>query len=143
MYDTFSGGLIFIIVLGTISYLLDVMNAKEKYEKCIRNKFVQTFHWCHHVLNIYCLTGWLFYSPIFLIPFLIFPYVLVMQWTMNDSKCVGTQYVYNQCQIPEYEPLRDIIKFTGLKDWEHFPLIHRCSVILFSCIASYKLMHIM
>jgi len=143
MSDNFFKSLGLLLVLGTIAYLMDVTNAKDKYKKCIRNKKVQAVHWGHHFLNVYCQIGWLFYHPIFLIPFLIFPYALVLQWTMNDSKCVATQYVYNQCEIPEYESLRDLLKFTGLKDWKHFTLIHRCSVIIFSCIAAYKLMYIM
>lgn len=96
----------------------------------------------HHIINIFVNFGWLFYSPILLILYIISIPVMYIHWYLNNNKCKVTSQMNNMCSWDEHTYFNDIFNMLGFKKYENWDKIyHNVFIGIGLSIAIYKLIY--
>lgn len=110
--------IVFLLVLTTISFIIDVMSLyKNVYCKCKAKQQTLIVLYIHHFIAVFWLFGWLAESIILLklhIIGIIFTFLIQM---LNNGKCPLTEFVNNRCyDKSKYVYLRDLVYFANCKE---------------------------
>ena len=99
--------LLLIFLAGTVSYVLDVYTARDKYSLCATPK-PQLSLFAHHVLSMFGTFGWLSRNRAILVSSLFLMLGLMIHWACNNNKCQWTRVTNEECGGDG--PLRNIFK---------------------------------
>lgn len=96
----------------------------------------------HHIINVFVNFGWLFYSPILLVLYIISIPVMYIHWYLNNNTCKVTTDMNKMCGWDEHTYFNDIFNILGFKKYENWDKIyHNVFIGLGISIAIYKLIH--
>jgi hypothetical protein len=128
------------ILLGTVSYILDIITApKDYYTACIHKTSVHLEIWLHHILNMFSQFGWLCQSKTLLYVYLIAPIIVLIHWRTNNNQCFLTERINSTCNLQDNEMFRDWWSLLGLKKYSWYDSTHKFYLIIGWCIAVYRL----
>lgn len=136
--------ILLIIIIGMISYFLDLLTAKNGYyDKCISKTEFHIKLLLHHFLVIFIYIGWMSNNPYVLSLYLLFPIILLIHWKMNDNRCIMTETVNNMCGLDKDEYIRDISYLFGLKQSVYYDPVYKTFLVFTFLITIYKLYKIL
>lgn len=127
-----------IVVIGFFSYLYDICK-DDYYKYCIKDISIHFHLLLHHIFNIYTQFGWLSNNKYILFSYLLIPIGVLIHWRNNNNKCIYTQHVNKQCNIPENNLFRDIWYLLRIKKLKNYDQIHEKYLIVTWFVALIKL----
>lgn len=130
------------IILGCVSYILDITTAaKGYYSKCgmLKMPLVHSELLLHHILNIFSQFGWLSNSRTVLMLYILAPILVLAHWGTNNNACYLTQRINEKCGLPEHIQFRDWWGLLGLKGFKWYSAAHKTFLLIGWCIAFWKL----
>jgi hypothetical protein len=96
----------------------------------------------HHIINVFVNFGWLLYSPILLVLYIISIPVMYVHWYLNNNTCKVTTQMNNMCGWSENTYFNDIFNILGFKKYENWDKIyHNVFIGIGISIAIYKLIN--
>ena len=96
----------------------------------------------HHIVNVFVNFGWLFYSPILLMLYIISIPSMYIHWYLNNNTCKITNDMNKMCGWADNTYFNDIFNILGFKKYENWDKIyHNVFIGLGISIAIYKLKH--
>ena len=105
--------LIKLLFVSCLSYGLDILTSKDRYNKCINIK-AQLLLFFHHIFISYLNFGAFFMEDKKLLLGIIIGIILTnIHWSTNDNKCILTQEFNSMCEITG--GLRSITDLLGIK----------------------------
>jgi hypothetical protein len=139
----FVSTIVFLFLL-CINIGFDMMSKKtyQCYSKSPQRVKIISLLLAHHIVNVFVNFGWLFYSPILLILYIISIPVMYIHWYLNNNTCKITTDMNKMCGWGEDTYFNDIFNILGFKKYKNWDKIyHNVFIGLGISIAIYKLMH--
>lgn len=127
-----------IIIIGIISYIIDVITMKGNYLLCQNILETHTILLTHHIINVFAQFGWLSNNKYELYAYLLAPWIVIAHWSTNDSKCILTEYVNDKCNFEKGVYFRDLWFLLGIKKLKNYEIVHRVYLIIGWIIAIVK-----
>lgn len=128
------------IVMGIVSYLIDLITAPtDYYKKCLYKTEFHSKLLLHHILVIFIYFGWLSNNSYVLSFYLLLPITLLVHWRMNNNRCVMTEAVNNMCDLDKDEYIRDIAYLCGLKKSKYYDPVYKTFLVFVFSYVIYKL----
>lgn len=132
--------LIYIILLGILSYLLDISTApKRYYSKCINKTKFHLKLLLHHTIVMFIFFGWLSNNKYLLIIYVFIPFILIIHWKTNNNRCVMTEDVNNMCGLDKDEYIRDFLYIIGFKKTKYYDPVYKIFLLFTLGVVIYKL----
>lgn len=111
---------LFYLIIGTISFILDVYTGRNKlYKNCKDALYTLSLLYLHHLFVSFIYFGWLSKNrQISIIHILSIFLVLIVQFN-NEYRCPSTEIVNKNCNINRSSFLRDFLYFTNIKKYNN------------------------
>ena len=93
--------LILIIIVAILCYIVDVTTYKNRYKKSKNKINTHMVILIHHIIVVFSQFGWLSNDKRVLSIYLCAPLLIMFHWKTNSNKCLMTEYVNKQCELPE------------------------------------------
>lgn len=130
--------LIFIFLIGIVSYLNDYITGKDTiYKNCEYQYTTQLYLFLHHLLSSFLIFAWFLSSNKFILKIHIITVmiVLIVQF-IYKGKCPTTSFINKNCNLPKTTLLKDFLYITGIKSIDYMYVYYIYTII--SVIVAYK-----
>ena len=131
----FTRDFLMIIIVGLISYVLDIALHHKNYIKCY-TAGTQLSLALHHIFAIFVYVGWLSNNTYILYGILFFIPLVIAHWMTNDDKCVWSESIRTACG--NTQPFQSLPRQLGLVK-DDSPTLNRILPLIVWLIVAYKL----
>ena len=112
--------LILIIIVAILCYIVDVTTYKNRYKKSKNKINTHMVILIHHIIVVFSQFGWLSNDKRVLSIYLCAPLLIMFHWKTNSNKCLMTEYVNKQCELPEGTYFNNIWVLMGVKNTHNY-----------------------
>jgi len=131
--------LIFYIIIGIISYIIDFYTGKNKlYNNCKKPTYTLLILFLHHIYVSFLNFGWISNNENILILHVILMLVEIVSVINNNNICPLTDIVNINCNIKRGSSFRDYLYFAKIKKYNLY-VYYRICCFMISIIKLYNL----
>lgn len=132
--------LIYIVLMGFLSYLADISTApKNYYRKCINKASFNLKLLLHHIIVMFIFFGWLSNNKYLLMIHAFIPFILIIHWKTNNDRCIMTEDINNMCGLDKDEYIRDFLYIIGFKKTKYYDTVYKIFLLFTFGVVIYKL----